>query len=115
MEAMAGGRNWFVIRKHLLQTAADKAAKGVPLTDVLLRSSRPSTRRSWPRPRRPARGGREGRHPPHRHGRRPKFVANHDEVYAFRHSVESRTPKISAQASTMAEERHARSTSCRPW
>src|SRR5215212_81684 len=34
-ERMAGKRNWFVIRKHLLQAAENKTAKGAPLADVL--------------------------------------------------------------------------------
>lgn len=33
--AMAGKRSWYVVRKHLLQAAADKTAKGAALTDVL--------------------------------------------------------------------------------
>lgn len=33
--AMAGKRNWAVIRKYLLEAADGKAAKGKPLTDVL--------------------------------------------------------------------------------
>ena len=33
--AMAGKRSWFVVRKYLLQAAADKTAKGAPLDDVL--------------------------------------------------------------------------------
>ncbi len=32
---MAGKRSWYVVRKHLLQAAADKTAKGGALTDVL--------------------------------------------------------------------------------
>ncbi|SEB26308.1 DUF1173 domain-containing protein [Variovorax sp. YR216] len=32
---MAGKRNWYVIRKHLLQAASDKTAKGVSLADLL--------------------------------------------------------------------------------
>lgn len=33
--AMAGKRNWHVIRRHVLHAAADKAAKGNPLADSL--------------------------------------------------------------------------------
>jgi hypothetical protein len=33
--SMAGKRSWFVIRKHLLQAAAEKSAKGVNLVDIL--------------------------------------------------------------------------------
>ncbi|WP_341702096.1 DUF1173 domain-containing protein [Ferrovibrio sp.] len=33
--AMAGKRNWYVIRKYLLQAAADKVAKGAGLSDML--------------------------------------------------------------------------------
>lgn len=33
--AMAGKRTWWVIRKHLLAAAEDKATKGAPLLDVL--------------------------------------------------------------------------------
>jgi len=33
--AMAGKRNWYVIRKHLLQTAADKLVKGHNLSELL--------------------------------------------------------------------------------
>ncbi len=32
---MAGKRSWYVVRKHLLQAAADKTARGAALTDVL--------------------------------------------------------------------------------
>jgi hypothetical protein len=32
---MVGKRSWFVVRKHLLQAAADTTAKGATLTDVL--------------------------------------------------------------------------------
>lgn len=32
---MAGKRSWYVVRKHLLEAAADKTAKGFSLTDVL--------------------------------------------------------------------------------
>src|SRR5690349_10380786 len=31
-DRMAGKRNWFIIRKHLLQAADSKTAKGVPLS-----------------------------------------------------------------------------------
>src|SRR5215207_11568275 len=34
-DRMTGKRNWFVIRKHLLQAADNKTAKGAPLSDVL--------------------------------------------------------------------------------
>src|SRR5215204_2892158 len=34
-ERMIGKRSWFVIRKHLLQAADGKTAKGAPLSDVL--------------------------------------------------------------------------------
>src|SRR3954464_12812592 len=34
-ERMTGKRNWFIIRKHLLQAAENKIAKGTPLADVL--------------------------------------------------------------------------------
>src|SRR3954452_2302139 len=34
-ERMTGRRNWFIIRKHLLQAAENKIAKGTPLADVL--------------------------------------------------------------------------------
>ena len=34
-ERMTGKRNWFIIRKHLLQAAENKTAKGAPLSDVL--------------------------------------------------------------------------------
>jgi hypothetical protein len=34
-ERMAGKRTWFVIRKHLLQAAENKIAKGAPLADML--------------------------------------------------------------------------------
>ncbi|MDQ6879348.1 MAG: DUF1173 domain-containing protein, partial [Candidatus Dormibacteraeota bacterium] len=33
--AMGGKRSWYVVRKHLLQAAADKTAKGFALTDLL--------------------------------------------------------------------------------
>ena len=48
-ERMSGKRNWFVIRRHLLQTADGKTAKGAPLSDVLYipKCSRPSAKRSW--------------------------------------------------------------------
>src|SRR3954465_9227756 len=32
---MSGKRTWFVIRKHLLQAAENKIAKGAPLADML--------------------------------------------------------------------------------
>src|SRR3954453_7131403 len=32
---MTGKRNWFIIRKHLLQAAENKITKGTPLADVL--------------------------------------------------------------------------------
>src|SRR3954452_24418353 len=34
-ERMTGKRNWFIIRKHLLQAADNKTAKGAPLSEVL--------------------------------------------------------------------------------
>ena len=34
-DRMTGKRNWFVIRKHLVQAAENKIAKGVPFSDVL--------------------------------------------------------------------------------
>lgn len=34
-DRMAGKRNWFVVRKHLLQAADNKTAKGAPLSEVL--------------------------------------------------------------------------------
>jgi hypothetical protein len=34
-ERMIGKRNWFIIRKHLLQAADNKTTKGAPLADVL--------------------------------------------------------------------------------
>ena len=34
-ERMTGKRNWFIIRKHLLQAAENKTAKGAPLSEVL--------------------------------------------------------------------------------
>ena len=34
-DRMTGKRNWFVIRRHLLQAADNKTAKGEPLSDVL--------------------------------------------------------------------------------
>ena len=34
-ERMSGKRNWFIIRKHLLQAAENKIAKGAPLADML--------------------------------------------------------------------------------
>src|SRR5687767_13754525 len=34
-DRMAGKRNWFIIRKHLLQAADNKTAKGAPLSEVL--------------------------------------------------------------------------------
>src|SRR5215212_9823888 len=34
-ERMSGKRDWFIIRKHLLQAAENKIAKGAPLADVL--------------------------------------------------------------------------------
>src|SRR5215210_4334890 len=34
-DRMSGKRNWFVIRRHLLQAADGKTAKGAPLADVL--------------------------------------------------------------------------------
>src|SRR3954462_11265738 len=48
-ERMTGKRNWFVIRRHLLQAADNKTAKGEPLSDVLYtpKCSRPSAKRSW--------------------------------------------------------------------
>ena len=32
---MEGRRSWYVVRKHLLQDAANKTAKGAALTDIL--------------------------------------------------------------------------------
>ena len=34
-ERMTGKRNWFIVRKHLLQAADNKIAKGAPLSEVL--------------------------------------------------------------------------------
>src|SRR5215212_1167903 len=34
-DRMTGKRNWFVIRRHLLQAADTKTAKGAPLSDIL--------------------------------------------------------------------------------
>ena len=34
-ERMAGKRNWFIIRKHLMNAAENKTAKGAPLSEVL--------------------------------------------------------------------------------
>jgi hypothetical protein len=45
--AMTGKRSWYVVRKYLLQAAADKQAKRMNLTDILyIRSRSCSTRRT---------------------------------------------------------------------